>query len=145
MVGLDVLSQEVGEMWPRRLKWWEIFKAWLRWFRHFMLKQLWYLLAESSLKQAEKGVIHNRIACNGCQVLIVACFYIWSLLPGVSLLVSPFSLHCELGWILGVSNFIQAKPTKKLGICVRQAAGLLGITLGDLSILVCVFHLGTCV
>ena len=52
-------------MWPR-WKWWEIFKAWLRLSKHFMLKQLWYLLIESSLKQAEKGVIHNRIACNGC-------------------------------------------------------------------------------
>ena len=202
-------------MWPRKLKWWEIFKAWLRLSKHFMVKQLWYLLIESSLKQAEKGVIHNRIACNGCvcakllqscptlcspmdrslsgssvhgilqarilewiamsssrgsswprdqpasvaslalandfftcratweacnecQLLIVACFYIRSSLSGVSLLVSPFSLH----WIGLDSGFLQVhsrEAYQKLGIFVRQAAGLLCITLRGLSILVCLY------
>lgn len=63
-----------------------------------MLKQLGYLLVESNLEQVEKNVIHaNRIVCNGCWVLLVGCLYVWSLLPGVSLLFSIFSVRCELG------------------------------------------------
>lgn len=111
----------------------------VRWLKPRMLKQLYYLLVESSLKQAEKSVIHgNKTICNRCQVLIVACFYVWPLLPEVSLLFS-FSLHRELGWTPGFSKFFQGKPAEGLGLWGRQATGLLGITLRDLPIPVCLY------
>ena len=65
-------------------------------------------------------------------------FFIWSSLSGISPLVSPFSLH----WIGLDSGFLQVRSREayqKLGIFVRQAAGLLHITLRGLSILICLY------
>ena len=80
------------------------------------------------MKQAEKRDIRdNRIVCNRCHVL--NAFLRLAFSSKVSLRRSAFSLHCELGRTLGFSRLFQGKPAKGLGICVRQATGLLGITL----------------